>query len=208
MHVNTRSTLAFTHSTLAARTLFSRRCEGHPPGPFHGALSFLSVCSRPFSFNHSTSRTPPAHWRGREAPPRNARDNRGGTAGREKKGLPPSAFIANNLLSVCDGAVPRLVPPTFLFYPLRWAQTGGSAGQGEAGQARWAAGWSWGLFLWLMNGTFEVFSLASVPQASFTCAWSQLGCCLGLSGSVPKLFAGQFGYSEARPEPSNNNPHL
>uniref|UniRef100_A0A3P9N798 BHLH domain-containing protein n=1 Tax=Poecilia reticulata TaxID=8081 RepID=A0A3P9N798_POERE len=41
----------------------------------------------------------------------------------------------NNLLSVCDGAVPRLVPPAFLFCPLRWAQTGGSTVQGEDGQS-------------------------------------------------------------------------
>ena len=59
-----------THTfIMAACTLFSCRCEGHPPGPFHEALPFLSVCSRPFSFNHSGSRTPPHHWQGREAPP-------------------------------------------------------------------------------------------------------------------------------------------
>lgn len=63
---------AHTHAhafILAAGTLFSCRCEGHPPGPFHEALPFLSVCSRPFIFNRSTSRTPLDHWREREAPP-------------------------------------------------------------------------------------------------------------------------------------------
>lgn len=54
---------------LTADAPFSCRCEDHPPGPFQGALPFLYVCSCLFSFNRSTSRTPPNHSRRREAPP-------------------------------------------------------------------------------------------------------------------------------------------
>ena len=107
-----------THTFIvAAGTLFSCRCEGHPPGPFHEALSFLSAAG------HSASIIAPAgrHWitggEGKrlythlsllEQPKRSWEKKKGSSSSAS-----PSCFIINNLLSVCNGAVLLFPLPSF-----------------------------------------------------------------------------------------------
>lgn len=198
-----------THTfILAACTLFSCRCERHPPGSFHEALSFLSVCSRPFSFNHSTSRTPPDHWQGKGSASAHIfhllkRQVKSGWG--EKKGssssASPSAFIVNNLLSVCHGAVLPLFPlPSFS--PAQMGFTRRRRRRARLPVQRSDAE----VFLWLMNGTFEVSSLARCPKpASPVVGVNWPVVCL--SGSVPSSLPASL-VSAATQSRSNNNLHL
>lgn len=77
---------------LAACTLFSCRCEGHPPGPFHGALPFLSVWSLSIQLQsqHQPDATGPLAGKGSASTYIfHLLSDKRGAAGEERKGLPP-----------------------------------------------------------------------------------------------------------------------
>ncbi|KAI9530148.1 hypothetical protein NQZ68_004165 [Dissostichus eleginoides] len=88
----------------------------------------------------------------------------------EKKGssssASPSAFIVNNLLSVCNGAVLPLFPlPSFSPAQMGFTRKRGGGGVKRRKTARLPVQRSDAeVFLWLMNGTFEVSSLARCPK--------------------------------------------
>ncbi|KAI4806083.1 hypothetical protein KUCAC02_010667 [Chaenocephalus aceratus] len=88
----------------------------------------------------------------------------------EKKGssssASPSAFIVNNLLSVCNGAVLPLFPlPSFSPAQMGFTRKRGGGGVKRRKTARLPVQRSDAeVFLWLMNGTVEVSSLARCPK--------------------------------------------
>lgn len=101
---------------LAACTLFPCRCEGHPPGPFHEALPFLSsaaVLSASITAAAGRHRTAGVEGKRLRTHLSLIEEQERSGWGRKKGSssfASPSAFIVNNLLSVCDGAVLPLVP--------------------------------------------------------------------------------------------------
>lgn len=77
---------------LAACTLFSCRCEGHPPGPFHEALPFLSLWSPSIQLQsqHQPDATGPLAGKGSASTHIfHLLNDKRRAAGEERKGLPP-----------------------------------------------------------------------------------------------------------------------
>ncbi|CAB1420042.1 unnamed protein product [Pleuronectes platessa] len=124
-------------------SLFSAWCEGHPPGPFHGALPFLSVWNPSIQLQsqYQADATGPLAGKGSASTHIfHLLNDKRRAAGDERKGLPPLHLL---LLS-------------------SWALQAGGTGGGDA-KKRTTRLSDAEVFLWLMNGTSEVSSLAWCP---------------------------------------------
>ena len=175
----TRDQIELTHShafILAACTLFSLQVREPSAWPLFMGPSL----SCPSAAVHSASIAAPAgrhRTTGGEGKRLRThlslveRQDTSGWGGEGNKGssssASPSAFIANNLLSVCDAAVLPLFPrPSFSpaqMGPTRRRRGRGSARKGRSG-ALCCDRSDPEVFSRLMNGTFEVFSLAWCPK--------------------------------------------
>lgn len=150
------------------------RCGSHPPGPFSWGPPF-PVRLQPsiqLQSQHQPDATGPLAGKGSASTHIfHLLSDKTRVAGGRNKGssssASPSAFIANNLLSVCDAAVLPLFPwPSFS--PAQMGFTRRRRGRGSARKGRSGAlscdRSDPEVFLRLMNGTFEVFSLAWCPK--------------------------------------------